>query len=603
MMGRILSLTLVSCFALALVIPRGASAENLLPYLPGALPPGDCNANGNVDISDGVCLLGYLFLGSPAALPCSDGTPEGDGNIPLLDWNGNGGLDLSDAVALLGFLFLGAPPHPHGEACRAFEACPVACPAAVELPGPIPIWPPLHSLHPVGSVQFVWEAPPSEDPERMTYTLFVWEARPGEALARILDRDPDVSVTDIPATAFDPAGNIPLLAGNTFAWRVDAVTEGIARAGEPSYFTVAESNKVSDITGLLDKLNELRKQLEKANDDLEGNPFVEEVRAIHSGLALLEKVLSGTLDDAALEALRGLANCDFTKLDDVPLDTIKSLLEVLEQFARFLAATADNPTEKKALEKIADHIKRVKAGADAIDNLQALKEHLKKLKEVEDFSKYLDWAAEGAAKDAIQKAIEKRLAKLVGEKAAGAIVSILSDLKSFFDLIIALREKEKALKAWNAMLGEVVCKAAECGQNLNDFRHYDGCVTLNPAVFAETDTVKLCPRLLCWKQEPGKEPGCGEWVECADSVAIQTPDRACDNSTRPQFCVEVKVADMQKVMEKGKLLHYKHNFRLCFPQTLCGDGTSCLLALEVTRGAESFGGLFVGTFKVGGADQ
>lgn len=584
-------------FFLTLSIPNHVLAENLLPYLPGGQIPGDCNGNGNLDISDGVCLLGFLFLGSPATLPCSDGTLEGDGNIPLLDWNGNGGVDLSDAIALLSFLFLGAPPHIHGEGCRLIEACPQVCPA-VEPPGPILIWPPMESVHEVGSVQFFWEAPPSENPEGMTFTLFVWEARPGEPLAAVTAREPDESETDIPTTFFDPARNIPLLAGQSFVWRVDAVTSGIVRIGDIASFTVAEANKGDNLVGLIDALDQLRKKLEKVDETLSGNSFVEEVRAIQQGLALVEKLTSGKLNDEALEALRGIANCDFDKIDDIPLDTVKTLLEVLEEFARFLAATVDNPTEKKALEKIAEQIKKVKKGAEAIDNIQALKAHLKKLKEVEDFSKYFDWAAEGAAKSIILKAIEKRLARIVGEKAAGAIVSIASDLKSFFELIVALKEKAKLLKAWNDQLQKVVCKAAECGKNLNEFSEYNGCVTFNPEIFKKGDTVKLTPKLICWKQAPGSdEPGCGDWVECTDSVAIRPASDACDAPTRNQFCVEVMIKDMVRVEEKGKLLYYKHYFKLCFPDAFCGDGKNCILALEVTKGATSFGSLLVGGFK------
>ena len=98
-----------------------------VPLLPSGLVPGDCNADGTVNISDAICLLGHLFLGSPTMLPCGDGTRDDPANRELLNWNGDAGTDLSDAVALLGRLFLGGPPHVLGSECRAIGSCPDVC--------------------------------------------------------------------------------------------------------------------------------------------------------------------------------------------------------------------------------------------------------------------------------------------------------------------------------------------------------------------------------------------------------------------------------------------------------------------------------------------
>jgi hypothetical protein len=57
---------------------------------------GDVNADGKVDISDGIKALGYLFLGeaAPACLDAADANDDGD-------------VDISDATKIFGFLFLG----------------------------------------------------------------------------------------------------------------------------------------------------------------------------------------------------------------------------------------------------------------------------------------------------------------------------------------------------------------------------------------------------------------------------------------------------------------------------------------------------------------
>jgi hypothetical protein len=60
---------------------------------------GDCNDDGDVDISDASCILGWLFLGG-----------EEPGCIAVVNTNGDSAPDVSDAVYLLSFLFSGGPP-------------------------------------------------------------------------------------------------------------------------------------------------------------------------------------------------------------------------------------------------------------------------------------------------------------------------------------------------------------------------------------------------------------------------------------------------------------------------------------------------------------
>jgi len=84
--------------------------------------PGDCNEDGALDLSDAVCLLGHVFLGTPAVLPC---TPAA-GTL-LVDWNDDGFVDLSDAVYGLTYLFNGGPPHELGELCTPIVGCSNIC--------------------------------------------------------------------------------------------------------------------------------------------------------------------------------------------------------------------------------------------------------------------------------------------------------------------------------------------------------------------------------------------------------------------------------------------------------------------------------------------
>jgi PKD repeat protein len=93
----------------------------------GRQRPGDCNQDGGLDISDAVCLLGHLFLGRPAELPCAGGRVTDPGNRALLNANGDAGVDLTDAVFVLLYLFRGGAPPVLGVACTPIEGCADAC--------------------------------------------------------------------------------------------------------------------------------------------------------------------------------------------------------------------------------------------------------------------------------------------------------------------------------------------------------------------------------------------------------------------------------------------------------------------------------------------
>lgn len=69
--------------------------------LPAPFLRGDSDANGDVNLTDAITTLNYLFLGGPVP-PCEDGADADD----------SGGLDLTDAIATLMFLFLGGDPLP-----------------------------------------------------------------------------------------------------------------------------------------------------------------------------------------------------------------------------------------------------------------------------------------------------------------------------------------------------------------------------------------------------------------------------------------------------------------------------------------------------------
>jgi len=88
--------------------------------------PGDCNQDAVIDLSDAICLLGFLFVGIPQTRPCADESPR-DGNVALLSFNGDAAIDVSDSVALLSWLFRGGSEHAQGRLCSPLPGCPVSC--------------------------------------------------------------------------------------------------------------------------------------------------------------------------------------------------------------------------------------------------------------------------------------------------------------------------------------------------------------------------------------------------------------------------------------------------------------------------------------------
>lgn len=88
------------------VVTVGSCLVDYDPPVIGGLQRADCTGDGNHDISDGICILSYLFLGRQI------------GCLQAADVDDGGTVDLSDAVFLLNHLFLaGAPPAAPYPAC------------------------------------------------------------------------------------------------------------------------------------------------------------------------------------------------------------------------------------------------------------------------------------------------------------------------------------------------------------------------------------------------------------------------------------------------------------------------------------------------------
>ncbi len=85
-----------------------AEATVTLTVLPPKFRRGDTNADGDFDVSDGVAILNYAFLGIGIERLCQD----------ALDTNDDASITLTDTIFLLNHQFLGgAPPPPPYPGC------------------------------------------------------------------------------------------------------------------------------------------------------------------------------------------------------------------------------------------------------------------------------------------------------------------------------------------------------------------------------------------------------------------------------------------------------------------------------------------------------
>jgi glucose/arabinose dehydrogenase len=131
-LGDVTAVVIYSSGAFSLdELRMGSSFENVLEWggaacvEPGLQKPSDCNQDGVLDISDGLCLLFALFLDSP--LPCGERTTTDPANVTLLDLGSDGRLDLTDAIALFSYVFGSGPPHPLGVECQDIPGCASQC--------------------------------------------------------------------------------------------------------------------------------------------------------------------------------------------------------------------------------------------------------------------------------------------------------------------------------------------------------------------------------------------------------------------------------------------------------------------------------------------
>ncbi|MCX6833394.1 MAG: dockerin type I repeat-containing protein [candidate division Zixibacteria bacterium] len=88
--------------------PDGGKSQTVSYSFTPCTSCGDANSDGEIDLSDAVFLIAYIYSGGAAPGDCN--YPKGMG-----DANGSGTVDISDATYLIEYIFSGGPaPHCQG---------------------------------------------------------------------------------------------------------------------------------------------------------------------------------------------------------------------------------------------------------------------------------------------------------------------------------------------------------------------------------------------------------------------------------------------------------------------------------------------------------
>lgn len=358
------------------------------------------------------------------------------------------------------------------------------------------------------------------------YRLHVYELPEGLTPADVIGFDPAALVVEELTQPWTPWPHTaaPLLPGRHYIWYVeayDAFDPTIVYCGGAGGI-VADVKTVAatsweQLQELLKELEKIRKQLEEARKDFESNPLVEEVRLIQLVGDLLKNLNS--LPQQVIDALEAFISCNDDALDGLTADQIKKSIELLKGILElYLKANDDlSAAKKQVIENIIEKIDDFLDGVGDLEDIKAVSSP--------DFNpwEYLKKGLVDKLEEAIKKAAEKALAKKLGEKAAGAIISILQDLYNFGDALFKLHTLEDLKRAWNLMMLKVIEKAGELPEFKIDpsWEWINRHVWINPCSEYVGAKFKVTPRQRCWQPDGSGTPGAGKWVDCKATFTHQ----------------------------------------------------------------------------------
>lgn len=265
--------------------------------------------------------------------------------------------------------------------------------------------------------------------------------------------------------------------------------------------TVAPSTNWNALLRLLNELAQKKAEIQHA---LEQNPLVEETELINQ-LAILLK------DPSSLTNVLDAILNDPGKLTDAEA-ALKGLC-YLEALLEFVSLHDPNmkPATREKLKRYREKVKELK------DRLEKAQDRQSKLPEVIEALKGLNDEFKNEAgdplgylarllKDKLLEKLKEMLKKKLGEKAAGAIVSIISDLINFGALIEDLIDLHNICLQYNALLLAGI--ANDPTGTTEPSRLFTSKI---PPADLDCTSITLSYKKMCWKPKSGGDPNEGDW--------------------------------------------------------------------------------------------
>ena len=392
------------------------------------------------------------------------------------------------------------------------------------------------------------------------------------------------------------SGDPNMVAGGRYLYRVSAtlwprnvpgrfvpiIGHGLSNSTERSDFVLVGTNG-TDWAKVLKLLEELAAKKKAIADALAQNPLVEEAKLYEQLLQVLKN------HDMLISTVKAILEGRLDTLND-PETAVKALC-YLQKLIEFLANydTKLSKEKRDALKKLAARLGELKKHLEGItDPVQKLQEAIDQIRRIlqelqNGTTNPLDYLTD-AIKDRLIEKLKEMLARKIGAKAAGALISVLQDLANLTDVLIQISTLEDLTREYNRILLEAIQNDTS---SIDLRRTYTGRIPAD----MEYCEVTLSYKKKCWKRNPDGGPYDGTW-ETSD---VPFSDGTTSKSGPVGSFVEERTAD-------GKI-KIKIRTELDAAGLRCPHGAGpCIVYCEVTyrctNPASTFTiRLFVGVIK------
>ncbi|HVT11646.1 MAG TPA: hypothetical protein VHE55_05225 [Fimbriimonadaceae bacterium] len=358
----------------------------------------------------------------------------------------------------------------------------------------------------------------------------------------------------------------PALLGTSLAFRLGAFDGRYYDIASP----IGKGPCDLDYAHLFDLLNALQQALDENTQAIESNPLMQELRLYE----LIGKLLQNPqqLIDAIKQIVDGKIKECFDSLGT--RDGAVKALDFLGKVIDFVVAhdSSLTPQQRSHLKDLRAGIDKLVKGNDSLDELEKKVENL-----IEELKKLVDdpiGLLADKLENGLKSMLEKTIAEAIGEKAAGAMFSMLNDLMNFADFLKNQAKHDELRQKINDLLQGIWDKASEDPCHRIDSGWSD---RIKPYLWLTgpdwtRSHVKLTPKVYCYDAEKKR------YRICPDGGVKIVGDSGSGDS------LESDTGNLGAGQEFK--LPYKYDLSHL---AKCGDKCLLLLQVEYQRGDGSAG--------------